>query len=61
LLAGFSNEEIVEFLKTYKSNNQLSKAIFGSITEIALNCKASEWLDELSKEDDYFKSKKYFF
>ncbi|MGB9694976.1 MAG: DUF3783 domain-containing protein [Caldisericaceae bacterium] len=58
LLAGFSNEEIIEFLKIYKANEKLPKAIFASVTETALDWKVKDWLDELTKEDDYYKQNK---
>jgi hypothetical protein len=55
LLAGFSDEELIETLKTYKSNNKLPKAIFASVTETALDWKVKDWLEELSREDEYYK------
>ncbi len=57
LLAGFTNGETIELLKIYKANNKLPKAIFASLTETAMNWKVSDWLDELSKEDNYYQKK----
>ncbi|MBP8612508.1 MAG: DUF3783 domain-containing protein [Candidatus Atribacteria bacterium] len=58
LLGNFSNEEIVKIMQKIKETIDTKDVIFATLTPTAMEWKVKDWLEELEKEDDYFKNKK---
>ena len=58
LLGNFSNEEIVKIMHKIKETIDTKDVIFATLTPTAMEWKVKDWLEELEKEDDYFKNKK---
>lgn len=58
LMGNFSNEEIAKIIQSLKGSIDLKDVIFATITPTAMEWKVKEWLEELEKEDKYFKDQK---
>ena len=58
LLGNFSNEEIVKIMQKIKETIDTKDVIFATLTPTVMEWKVKDWLEELEKEDDYFKNKK---
>ncbi|MEF3245111.1 MAG: DUF3783 domain-containing protein [Caldisericaceae bacterium] len=58
LMGNFSNEEIAKIIQSLKSSVDLKDVIFATITPTAMEWKVKEWLEELEKEDKYYKDQK---
>ncbi len=58
LLGNFSNEEIVKVMQKIKEAIDTKEVIFATLTPTVMEWKVKDWLEELEKEDDYFKNKK---
>jgi CRISPR/Cas system endoribonuclease Cas6 (RAMP superfamily) len=58
LLGNFSNEEIVKVMQKIKEAIDTKEVIFATLTPTVMEWEVKDWLEELEKEDDYFKNKK---
>ena len=58
LLGNFSNEEIIKIMQKIKETIDTKDVIFATLTPTVMEWKVKDWLEELEKEDDYFKNKK---
>lgn len=58
LFHNFTNEEIVKIMQKVKEVVNVENVIFATLTETAKEWKVKEWLEELEKEDEYFKKQK---
>ncbi len=52
LLHNFTDSEVKEFLELLKGNEKLSRSIVAVTTEISLQWKVNDLMDELIKEDE---------
>jgi len=58
LLGNFTNEEIVKIMQKVKEAVDTKDVIFATLTDTVKEWKVKEWLEELEKEDEYFKNSK---
>ncbi len=58
LMVNFSNEEIAKIIQSLKESIELKDVIFATNTPTTMEWKVKEWLEELEKEDKYFKEQK---